>query len=668
MNYSKNNIRVVLSAFLIGAILFLWHYKVEPFHHFSLQFNDIKYEFNDQKPNENVVFVAIDEKSVTQFGRWPWDREFLAQNLEKLEHAKAVAFDMVFSEPTNSQKDISLANSIEDLDNAICGMFLRNDSTKIFTQESEDILKESALNRIFVDKLPFMQFKSAEVNILDISSVCVFNGVFSTISDSDSIFRRYPVGFLYNNYVYPSLGIQLLRYTLNKDITIEQEKENYNVLFNQKNIDIDSTGFVKLNYYHLEDYNTISFQELTKDDFDITRIKDKIVILGISEAGISDIRATPLGQIPGPLLHYTFISNFLDDILISYNYNLELALIIFFSMIPIVLSNIIKTLNYRIIVYTAIIVFIVLFSIYVYREFNVWLDMFYIILGYVTLLIFNGVFIFKTKDLESKFIKGAFRNYLSDKLLDDVILNPEKLKLGGEKKEVSILFSDIRGFTNLSEQVSSEDLIKILGLYFTPMTKIVLQQSGTLDKYIGDAIMAFYNAPIDVPKHQQCAVNTALKMMDELKNVNKKLQDLNLPEIDFGVGINTGDAIVGNIGSEDRFDYSVVGDSVNVASRIEGMCKIYKAHIIISEYTKNALDDSYLTREIDFATIRGKKENLKIYEVMKNTQENHKIKILYEEALKHFRNGDKIKAKELFEICMEKYQDETSQAFIEKYL
>jgi len=668
LNYSKNSIRIILSAFLIGIILLLWQYKVEPFHHFSLQFNDIKYAFNDKKPNENVVFVAIDEKSVTQFGRWPWDRESLAHKLENLKHAKAVAFDMVFSEPTKLQKDISLANSIEDLDNAICGMFLRNDSTKIFTQESEDILKESALNRIFVEKLPFMQFKSAEVNIMDISSRCVFNGVFSTVSDSDSLFRRYPVGFLYNSYVYPSLGIQLLRYTLNKDITIEQKKEDYTVLFNEKNIDIDSTGFVKLNYYHLKEYKAISFQELAKDDFDISRIKDKIVILGISEAGISDIRATPLGQIPGPLLHYTFISNFLDDILITYNYNLELALIIFFSIIPIVLSNIVKTLNYRIIVYAGIIVFIMVFSIYVYREFNLWLDMFYIILGYTCLLIFNGVFIFKTKDLEAKFIKGAFSNYLSNKLLDDVILNPEKLKLGGEKKEVTILFSDIRGFTNLSEQVSSEDLIKILGLYFTPMTKIVLKQSGTLDKYIGDAIMAFYNAPIDVPKHQQCAVDTALKMMNELTNVNKKLRTLKLPEIDFGVGINTGDAIVGNIGSEERFDYSVVGDSVNVASRIEGMCKIYKAHIIISEYTKKALDDSYLIREIDFAPIRGKKENLKIFEVMQDTPDNNKIKSSYEEALEYFRKGDKEKAKKLFEICLEKYKDETSQVFIEKYL
>lgn len=143
---------------------------------------------------------------------------------------------------------------------------------------------------------------------------------------------------------------------------------------------------------------------------------------------------------------------------------------------------------------------------------------------------------------------------------------------------------------------------------------------------------------------------------------------LNLPKIDFGVGINTGDAIVGNIGSEDRFDYSVVGDSVNVASRIEGLCKIYKAHIIISEFTKESLDDSYLIRELDFVKIRGKKNNLKIYEVMQNTTENYNIKIAYESALNHFRNGDKTKAKELLFKCTKDYNDETSQIFIEKYL
>ncbi|MGB5866946.1 MAG: adenylate/guanylate cyclase domain-containing protein [Arcobacteraceae bacterium] len=652
---------------MIGIILLVWHFKVEPFYKFSLQVNDIKYLFNENKPSSDVVFVAVDEKSVTQFGRWPWDREFLAKNLEKLQLAKSVAFDMVFSEPTLKQKDSALASSIENLDNTICGIFLRNDSTKIFTQENEEVLQESSLHRIFVEKLPFMQFKSAEVNIMEISSRCVFNGVFSTIADEDSLFRRYPIGFLYNHYVYPSLGIQLLRYVMNKDISIEQNNQNYHIEFDDKLIGIDKKGFVRLNYYQLSDYKIISFADLVKNDFDINKIKNKIVILGISEAGISDIRATPLGQIPGPLLHYTFISNFLQDILISDNYFLEFALIVFFSSIPIVLSSLIHSLNYRITFYVGILFFIIVFSIFMYVKYNIWIDMFYIILGYLTLLLFNGVFIFKTKELEAKFLKSAFENYLSGNLLDELISNPNKLKLGGESKEVTIIFTDIRGFTNLSETVSSENLIKILELYFTPMTRIVLTNSGTLDKYIGDAIMAFYNAPIDVPNHPKCAVDTALQMVDELDNINTTLKSFNLPSLNFGVGINTGNVIVGNIGSVNRFDYSVVGDSVNVASRIEGLSKVYKVQILITEFTKKGLDESYMIREIDTVKVRGKKEGIKIFQVMKKTQKNQQIKNLYEQALGNYKKQNLETAKKMFERCFTDYCDETSNVFLEKH-
>lgn len=669
MKISKNSLRALSSIFLILVIVSLWHFKTEPFYKFSLMLNDIKYNFNDKKPSPEVVFLAIDEKSVTQFGRWPWDREFLAQKLEKLQSAKAVALDMVFSEPTISKKDDALANSIGELDNTICGIFLRNDSTKIFTNESEEILRESSLHRIFVKDLPFLKFKSAEVNLENISSNCAFNGVFSTVADSDSLFRRYPVGFLYNNFVYPSLGVQLLRFTLNKDIQIEQDKKNYNVTLANKNIMIDKDGFLRLNYYKLSNYNTISFADFVQDDFDTTIIKDKIIVLGISEAGISDIRATPLGQIPGPLLHYTFISNYLQDILISYNYNLELFLILLFSIIPIVLHKIIKTINMRIVFYIVSIVFIVFITIFSYIKFNLWIDMFYILFGYISLLIFNGVFIYKTKDLETKFVKDAFMNYLSGNLLDQLIKDPTKLKLGGEKRNVTIIFTDIRGFTTLSESVSSEELIQILELYFTPMTQIVLNNNGTLDKYIGDAIMAFYNAPIDVENHERCAVITALEMLEKLKSVNAELTRRKLPNIDFGAGINTGDAIVGNIGSMNRFDYSVIGDSVNVASRVEGLCKSYKAHIIITESTKDALDeDEFLIREVDEVSVRGKHTATKLFQVLIDTPQNRELKLLYNQAMQLYKNNEIKKSKEMFQECYTKYNDETSLVFVKNNL
>ena len=666
MKISKNSIRILSSFVMILFIVSLWHFKIEPFHKFSLLLNDIKYSFNTRKPSQEVLFLAIDEKSVTQFGRWPWNRKFLAQKLEKLDTAKTVALDMVFSEPTSLIKDDFLANSIGELDNAICGIFLRNDSTKIFTSTSEEILKDSALHRIFVQDLPFLKFKSAEVNLENISENCVFNGVFSTVSDNDSLFRRYPVGFLYNKYVYPSLGIQLLRYTLNKDIIIEQKRKNYQVTFDNKNISMDKDGFVKLNYYKLEDYTIISFADFSKDDFDLKIIKDKIVVLGISEAGISDIRATPLGQIPGPLLHYTFISNYLQNILLSHNYNLELFLILFFSIIPIFLNNLIKSINKRIAFYLFSILFIIVVNIFAYVQFHLWLDMFYILLGYISLLIFNGVFIFKTKELETKFLKNAFMNYLSENLLEELIKEPSRLKLGGEKRDVTVIFTDIRGFTTLSENVTSEELIQILELYFTPMTQVVLDNNGTLDKYIGDAIMAFYNAPITVENHERCAVITALKMLEKLKEVNAELTKRKLPNIDFGAGINTGDAIVGNIGSMNRFDYSVIGDNVNIASRVEGLCKSYKAHILITQSTKDKLtNDEFLIREIDEVSVRGKQTATKLYEVLRDTPENKKLKILYDKGLELYHNNKQQEAKAIFTQCYKQYNDETSLVFIE---
>jgi adenylate cyclase len=257
-------------------------------------------------------------------------------------------------------------------------------------------------------------------------------------------------------------------------------------------------------------------------------------------------------------------------------------------------------------------------------------------------------------------------NYLSGNLLDQLIKDPSKLKLGGEKRNVTIIFTDIRGFTTLSESVSSEELIQILELYFTPMTQIVLDNNGTLDKYIGDAIMAFYNAPIDVPNHERCAVVTALEMLEKLKDVNAELTRRKLPNIDFGAGINTGDAIVGNIGSMNRFDYSVIGDSVNVASRVEGLCKSYKAHIIITQSTKDGLDESeFLIREIDEVSVRGKHTATKLYQVLIDTPQNKELKELYDKGMVTYHSENIEEAKEIFMQCYKEYNDETALLFVE---
>ncbi len=666
LNLSLTNLRILSSFLVIIAISLLWYYKVNPLYKFSLQINDIKYIFNDKKPHKDVVFLAIDEKSVNTFGRWPWDRKVLADGLEKLSDAKAVVFDMVFSEQTNLKSDEALANSISELDNTICGFFLRNNATQILNDDSKEVLLESSLERVFVENSPFIGLNYAETNIFNILNSCSLNAIFLTLSDEDGLFRRYPVGFSYDGAIYPSLGIQTLRYIYDKDIEITQNNESYNILFNQQNITIDNKGFLPLNYYKLEDYNIISFVDLYNNKIKQDDIKDKIIIIGVIEAGVSDIRATPLGQIAGPLLHYTFISNYLQDILLHIDRRIEFLFILLFGIVPLLMIKFVNNLNIRIFIYILFLFGTVILSIFLYKTYNLYVSIFYPILSFLFVLLYNGIFQFKTKDNETKFIKNAFSNYMSSNLLNEIIKHPDALKLGGERKEITILFSDIRGFTTISESIEPEELIKTLELYFTPMTNIVLNNNGTLDKYIGDAIMAFYNAPIDVQDHPKYAVKSALEMIRELKNINHKLSSINLPNLDIGIGINTDEVIIGNIGSIDRFDYSAIGDGVNLASRTEDLCKTYMVRIIITQSTKDKIGDEFFTRKLDDVKVKGKTKSITMHEVMEDIPNNHKIKELYEDAYNSYKHSDMNTAKKLLNKCYSTYDDKPSLVLLKK--
>lgn len=661
----KQRTRYIFSALLAAVVLVFWYFKLPPLYSLSLKINDINFFLDDKHPDQDVVFLAVDEKSVNRLGRWPWDRDLFAQGISKLYQADTVVLDMVFSESSVPEKDTILADTIADLDNTICGFFLRNDATENLNEMTKEVLSESSLERLFVKQLPFVETTFAEVNIPEILSSCTLNASFSTLADRDELYRRYPIAVIFDALVYPSLGVQALRYVKNKDVEIrEKTTGGYYLLFDEKVIDIDEKGFMLLNYYPLKSYNIISFSDLTDGKVSSAYFKDKIVIVGITEAGISDIRATPLGQIPGPLLHYTFISNYLQDIFtIQYEWA-ELVVLLVLLLIPFLLDRLIVSLGRRIAVYFALYIAYFVLTKLLFVQFNIWLDAFYPFVGLFLLAIAHELFLFKLKEGESRFIKGAFSSYLSPALLNEIIHHPEKLKLGGERRDVSIIFTDIRGFTSISERVEPEELIEMLELYFTPMTKIVLKNKGTMDKFIGDAIMAFYNAPVDVPDHPQCVCRTALEMIEKLKHVNEILAQRELPPIDIGAGINSDEVIVGNMGSEGRFEYSVIGDGVNLASRLEGLNKSYKTNIIISEFTKERLGDEFLTRRLDTVKVKGKEKAVVIYELMSMNERNKAIKALYEEALEHYDNKRFAESKKLFMTCHSKYGDETANAFL----
>ncbi|QSZ40866.1 CHASE2 domain-containing protein [Sulfurimonas aquatica] len=651
---------------IVVATLLLQHYKIEPFESFSLTFNDVNFKLQDKEPNKDIVFIAVDEPSVNKFGRWPWKREYLAQGIDSLVEADVVLMDMIFSETTTSEQDYILADSLASLKNSVCGFFLRHNATQDISDEELDVLSNSSLDLLQTQiaehsKPRFPSAPYSEINILPIMESCTLSGSFSTVRAADDKLREYPISMYFKNLLYPSLAIQGLRLKFDKDI---QRVDDSHLDINGNIISLNEEGLVRLNFYNIDKYNVISFLDLATGKIAPEYFKGKIAILGITEVGAGDIVSTPIGSIPGPLLHYTFISNLLENHLIVEHNEYAKVLVIFMVLLPFILVLFIKKIIYRAVINIFIYLILYAYIRYMFIENMIYIDMFYPLISLILSLIAVEAIAFNIQERSGKFMRGAFSSYLSGDLLDQLIENPEALALGGENKELSILFSDIRGFTSISESMDPVSLITLLNRYFTPMTNSVLENKGMLDKYIGDAVMAFFNAPVDVKDHADAACICALEMILRLEKLNEELKLEGIPAIRIGIGINTANVVVGNMGSDTRFNYTVIGDGVNLASRVEGLTKNYSVDILITEFTVEKLTKEFVYRKIEPVQVKGKDEAVLLYELMPFSDKAKEIKNLYDEALGVYIDNDLSKAEELFKIIVQKYEDGVSEYFL----
>ncbi len=657
-----NQIKHLFLTLLLGAfLLLLWKQEVAPFYDFSLRFDDINYKFHEKKPSDDILFVAIDEQSVNKLGRWPWDRQKVAKGLHYLQEAKVVVFDMVFSEPTNDQSDSALGDAIAQT-NSICGFFLRKKATQKLGEVQKELLLDSAAESIASKEL-FVHGEYVEANIPAVFENCTLQAAFSTMRESDHLFRNYPLAFEYDGSYYPSLGVQAMRFVLDKDLFKESDSA---ISLNGRLIPFNRNGFTRLNYYKEEYYQRISFYDLYSGQVDPGLIKDKIVILGITEAGVEDVRATPIGAVPGPLLHYTFISNYLQDDLLHPVDTVALSAALLFLMLPFLISFVMRKIISRVIVYIAVMGTYLVLSKLLYIYINVWLETFYPVFFLLASVLMSEVYAFMTQEKEAKFIQGAFSSYLSPILLKKLKSTPELLNLYGEVKEMTIFFSDIRSFTTISESMRPEELVKLLNRYFTPMANIVRDNEGMLDKYIGDAIMAFFNAPLDVEDHAKKACRCSIQMIEHLELLNQELVAEGFAPIAIGIGLNTAEVTVGNMGSDDRFNYTVIGDGVNLASRVEGLNKAYRTQILITENTYKQLDDEFVCRRLEAVKVKGKDEAVVLYELMLDRAENREIRDAFEGVLELFEEHNFEASAQGFERLYKKYDDPVSQLFYEK--
>jgi adenylate cyclase len=640
----------------------------------------------------HVVIVSLDEKSMrmNDLGLWPWPRTKIAKLVTNLIAcgAKIIGFDAVFSEPDSSrivpvldkliqlydqtadkdpvftqrlsqaldeaQGDKKLAAVLEESKNVVLGYFFFIHQSELEGQGKDMIAPENdnglfPINRYVPDpqldpRLCLMEAIGVRVNLPVFNEANEYFGYFNLLADSDGIFRKVPMVFLYKGNVYPSLSLELLSLYYNQPIslfanttssirrTAEEHLELYlgpigNITEEHLRIPLQPGGLFRLNFYGgQKTFQHVSAGDIIHDEPEACRaVKDKVALVGATTIGIYDLRPMPFDpSFSGVELHATAVENVLsNDLLIRPDHaNVweALFLLVFGVVISWLLTRFRLTTGLMFALALVAALAVVDFLLF-YRGL-----IFYPVLPSLqvgVLFVFVAAYRYATEEREKSKYRHAFQFYLSKSIIDIIVQDTSKLKLGGERRELSVLFSDIRGFTTISEQLAPEVLTELLNEYLTPMSDLVLKYNGLLDKYIGDMIMAFYGAPVQDPNHASAACETALDMMDELARLQESWRARQLPVLDIGIGINTGPMSIGNMGSRTRFNYTVVGDHVNLGSRLEGLNRRYGTHILISEFTHAHVKDLYTCRQLDSVVVKGKVEPVRIFELLHRGSPDH---------------------------------------------
>ena len=669
---------LLISLIIAGVFSLLLYINPTSLEKFNNNFIDSFFHFRgDINSSKEIAIIDIDEKSLKELGQWPWSRDKIAKILQNLTEAGVgiVGFDMVFAEsdrtsPKNILKELNISKNVEDYDTILAKTLSNSPAIlgfvfnfEINSTNNNPPLQNAIFSEIgkdeYNDLIPKAVGYTTNIPILQQSAYS--SGSFNMIPDSDGVVRYVPLIFSYDGGLYPSLTLEMLRAMLGVQIVEINYDENGVVSIKVGDITIptDRYGRLFVNYTGgKKHYKYISAVDIYKNSFNPNNIRGKILLFGTSAAGLLDLRSTPLSSnFPGVEIHANVLDNIINQNFISKpSYTLGENIVIIFlltAILAIILTFLSPTLS---------ILFSLLFLVGIYYGF--YYELFYqrILLNFlypflaviVTIfyIFFHKLFV---ESKQKEYIKQKFAQKVSPAVVEELL--KEDVDLSAKEMEVTIFFSDIRSFTTISENFeSASKLLEYLNSYLSFMTDIVLQYKGTIDKYIGDAIMAYWNAPIKQKNHADLCVSSAIKQVESLTELNKKLS----PPIQIGIGINTGIATVGEVGSHDRSDFTIIGDSVNLASRLEGLTKAYGAKIIISESTKVQLHDKYKIRELDSVKVKGKDRAIKIYEVLGFGDFSLKEKSIlqkYEEALKFYKNADFYKAMYIFDKLFEQYQD-----------
>ncbi|MCE5194316.1 MAG: adenylate/guanylate cyclase domain-containing protein [Nitrospiraceae bacterium] len=676
MKYSKLLQFIAIGIIAAIATFLFYRQKVDFLEAVDLKLKDARFKIRKTiQPDNRIVIVAIDSKSVNEIGRWPWKRSVMAELLDSLKEygVKVSALDIVFSETSDKKDDEILSKSIKKNGNVILGYFFRDEEEKPDT-EAISQLQSSKIKLVRIQEgvtsVPISERPFIEANIPLIGQGALDFGFFNTDPDPDGLVRKASLLMLYQGEIYPSLALKALRHYTEKEIMLDIASFGVSTLrLGQMSIPSNESGKLVVNYYGRGGtFTTLSAVDVIKKRIKKNDLENKIVFIGATEVGIYDMRATPVqSAFPGVEIHATVASSVLQERFIIRDTRIIGIEMLCLFLLPVILVLILGFLRNGFLGLMAFILLIFAYAFLNYSLFKTYsIDMSVLYPLSSTAIAFVGAEAYRNLVFEKKnrYLKKAFSSYISPELVSEIIKNPDRLSLGGAKKEVTILFSDIRGFTGISEKLQPDVLVSLLNEYLGPMTKVVLKNNGTLDKYIGDAIMTIYNAPLDVPDHPLKACQTAVEMLSELNIINESFKENGLPNINIGIGINTGYAVVGNMGADMRFDYTAIGDTVNLASRLEGQNKYYGTHIILSEYTAHRVKYKFILRELDLLKVVGKEKPVAIFELM--TEQNEKLAEEFSKSLKFYRGKEFKKALASFKKLSTEHNDNVSKMYADR--
>ncbi|MEJ2792292.1 adenylate/guanylate cyclase domain-containing protein [Iodobacter sp. LRB] len=632
--------------------------------------------------DSRIVIVDIDEKSLGELGRWPWRRDHLAKLIDQLfDHyqIKTVGFDVVFAEPdessglpvlrrmaanelsTNTAFKNELNRLTPELDtdarfakalsnrSVITGFYFSNEAKAVSSGTLPPaILKASDLAPV---SKQIVGGKNYGGNLPGLQQAAGHGGHFVPILDSDGIARRVSLVVKIGEDYYPALGLALARMALGQEAfspVIEESTQGVYALeafrLGNRRLPVNENGWALIPFKGPQgSFPYVSAADVISGKVSPEILKDKIVLLGTTAPGLKDLRATPVGEsYAGVEIHANLIAAILDQSLPQHpGYLFGAEFLLLLIMGPLLIWVLIRFSPLFASVFCLLLMlFLTAGNLALWHYAHLDMPMaasLMIIVGLYTLNMAYGYF-FESR--RKRQLTQLFGQYVVPELVERMSEDPEKYTMEGQNRPLTVLFTDVRSFTKISEGMPADELSRFMNEFLTEISTVIRHQHlGTIDKYIGDCVMAFWGAPVFDPDHAQNAVLASLEIQEAIHQLNPKLAARNWPTISVGVGVNTGNVTVGDMGSQFRMNYTVMGDAVNLASRVESLTKYYGVSILVSENTRNAAPN-LVYREIDRVRVMGKTEAVTLYEPLPLTRHDEAALILFHESLKLYRKQE----------------------------